>query len=141
MTKEIYTIGYVGRTPEEIKAIVDDLGACLVDIRYSPRSRQPQWSRKQLLALLGEKYLHLREWGNAAYKTGGPIQISDFEAGRAVIDRLEAPAILMCACSDATTCHRSVVAEQLRRLGYRCREIGEKVPDQGWLRRLWERLF
>lgn len=141
MTKQVYTIGYVGRTPEQIKAIVDDLGACLVDIRFSPRSRQPQWSRKQLTVLLGEKYLHLREWGNAAYKTGGLVEIADFEAGRAVIDRLEAPAVLMCACQDYRYCHRTVVAERLRGLGYRCQEIGEKSPAGGWLRRLFSRLF
>ena len=34
----IYTLGYSGHKPEYIKAQVDELGALLVDVRYSPRT-------------------------------------------------------------------------------------------------------
>lgn len=49
MNNEIYTIGYTGRTPEEIGIIVRNLNAFLLDIRLHARSRS-----QSLLTLWGE---------------------------------------------------------------------------------------
>ena len=76
---KIYTIGYSGRTIEELKAITDSHNGGILDIRYSPRSRRPEWSKKRLTALYGNLYLHLWEWGNELYNQG-EIQLADFTA-------------------------------------------------------------
>ena len=39
----IYTIGYAGWSPDQLRATVEELGAELWDIRYSPWSKSPQW--------------------------------------------------------------------------------------------------
>ncbi len=48
MTRSVYTIGYQGRSIEEISAVVDQLDAILVDIRFSPRSRRPELNLQAL---------------------------------------------------------------------------------------------
>lgn len=104
MTNKIYTIGYTGRKPQEIKEIVERLDAILLDIRFAPRSRVPRWAKKNLITLIGEdRYQHLKALGNVNYKSGGPIQFVDFEAGRAAIEASDKPVVLMCGCKDYHT--------------------------------------
>lgn len=125
-TTKVYTLGYSGRKPEEIKKIVNDLDAILVDIRFSPRSRVPRWAKKNLIALVGgSHYHHLKAFGNENYKSGGPIKFVDFEAGQAFIEKVERPAvILMCGCKNYHTCHRAEAAQRLEEIGYEIEEIG-----------------
>lgn len=128
MTQQIYTLGYSGRSPAEIKQLVDNLDAVLLDIRFSPRSRIPHWAGKNLRALLGEtRYQHLKALGNRNYK-GGPIALVDYEAGQAAITQAKRPVILMCVCHDYHTCHRAVVAERLRAAGFQVTELGPDDP-------------
>ena len=111
----IYTLGYTGWKPADIKQEVEQLHAVLLDIRFSPTSRHPQWSKKQLSALLGERYMHSQALGNRNYK-GGPTELVDYEAGKAlVVSLLEhgTSVILMCACPNVATCHRLEVATRL----------------------------
>lgn len=130
MTTKIYTIGYTGRKPEEIKQAVRERGAVLLDIRFSPRSRVPQWTKKRLTELLGERYKHVKALGNINYK-GGPIELVDFEAGKAIIDGFEVPVVLMCACKDQHRCHRTTVAQMLQAQGdYQIQEIGQSSPPR-----------
>lgn len=120
----IYTIGYAGWKPEELKAQVDELGAMLIDIRYSPRSRRPEWNREALRGLWGQNwerfYLHLVALGNRNYKSGGAIELAAPEVGLKALAPVlrERPIVLLCACRDADMCHRSVAADFLsERLG------------------------
>lgn len=120
----IYTIGYTGWKPEQLKAKVDELGAMLVDIRYSPRSRRPEWSREALRGLWGQNWerscLHLVALGNRNYKNGGAIELAAPEVGvKALAPVLQQrPIVLLCACRDADLCHRSVASAFLsERLG------------------------
>lgn len=121
---KVYTIGYSCRTPNEILEIVERLGAQLVDVRYSPASRMPQWSGLRLRQLFGERYTHLRQFGNANYKNGGPIQLVDYASGKVYLDALERPAVLMCVCSDPAICHRTTIANLLRADGFEVEEYG-----------------
>ena len=130
---KIYTIGYSGRTIEELKAITDSHNGGILDIRYSPRSRRPEWSKKRLTALYGNLYLHLWEWGNELYNQG-EIQLADFTEGLRVFKGIEEDAkaaewngaiFLMCACKEYDRCHRRQVAELLREHGYEVKEYGE----------------
>jgi hypothetical protein len=107
----IYTVGYnAGWTPEILKSEAERLGAVVADIRYSPRSRRPQWSKKRLLEILGQDYIHIRELGNSNYKGSGPIELVSTDVG---LDRLHAihrSVILLCACRELSICHRGIVA-------------------------------
>jgi len=113
---EIFTLGYADWKPGALKVLVDDLDALVVDVRISPRSRNPQWRQPYLERLLGQQYLHVREFGNVNYK-GGPIEIVDPAKG---LDRIREyldagiPIILMCVCRELATCHRLNVAHYIR---------------------------
>jgi uncharacterized protein (DUF488 family) len=120
---KLYTIGYSGRTPQEIETIVELLDARLVDVRYSPASRLPQWSGLCLRQLFGDRYIHLRQFGNVNYKNGGPIQLVDYESGKAILSGLDRPVVLMCVCSDPAICHRTHLARLLRQDGFEVEEI------------------
>lgn len=123
MTKIVYTMGYSGRKMGEVEELVEEHEAVLLDIRYSPFSRNPTWSRKSFERTFERRYQHVPALGNVNYKGDGPIQIQDFDAGLEIIERSGRPVILMCACRDYTTCHRRVIAERLRARGYWVQEL------------------
>lgn len=127
MTDRVYTIGYSGRKPAEILEIARDLDATVFDVRFSPRSRVPHWTRGRLEALLGDRYVHVRALGNRNYRSG-PIDLVDFPAGLQLIREADRPVILMCACQDPALCHRSTIAETLRRAGMEVTELNESRP-------------
>lgn len=127
MTTTVYTIGYSGRRPDEVRRIVKNLNAILFDIRFSPRSWLPQWAGSGVCSLVDGDYRHLKALGNANYK-GGPVSIVDYEAGRAAIQITERPVILMCVCGDPAHCHRTVVAEMLRADGFTVVELNTGQP-------------
>jgi uncharacterized protein (DUF488 family) len=127
MTDRVYTIGYSGRKPAEILEIARDLDATVFDVRFSPRSRVPHWTRGRLEALLGDRYRHVRALGNRNYR-GGPTDLVDFPAGLELIRESNRPVILMCACKDPAFCHRSTIAEKLRRAGMEVTELNESRP-------------
>ena len=110
----LYTFGYSGRQPEELQAQAEQLDAMVADIRFSPRSRVPQWSGGRLARLLGDRYHHLSALGNRNSK-GGPIELVDVEQGiDQIADRLaHQPVILLCVCRDVQKCHRRLVAETI----------------------------
>jgi hypothetical protein len=85
------------------------------DIRYSPASRHPQWTKRQLAQLLDARYQHVQTLGNRHYETSGPIALADYEVGKQVIAGIltnRQSVILMC-CKDVAMCHRHKAAEQL----------------------------
>lgn len=110
----LYTIGYAKLSPDRLKAQAERLNAVLVDIRFSPASRRPEWSGKRLRELLGERYVHVKALGNINYK-GGPIRYVDLDGGTQAIAALleQRPVILMCVCADVETCHRKGAAEHI----------------------------
>ena len=81
----IFTFGYLGRSPDDLAAILAERGAMLVDIRFQPRSRVPAWNGGRLAARFGDAYLHLPQLGNRNYRTGGPVELADYPAGRAAL--------------------------------------------------------
>ena len=123
MTQRVYTLGYSGRSPAEIRQFAEGLDAIVFDVRFSPRSRVPHWSRKRLSEFLGDRYQHVRALGNRNYRSG-PIELEDFPAGLALIQDSERPVILMCACRDSASCHRTTIAGMLREIGMEVSELG-----------------
>ena len=130
MTKQVYTLGYAGAKPEELKALLDDLGAELFDIRFSPRSRAPQWNKNRLSMAIGPyRYHHCKSLGNANYK-GGPVELVNFREGVEQIEKSDSPVVLMCVCKDPTHCHRTTVARQLIEMGYEVEELNQGGQPQ-----------
>ena len=117
-----YALGYRGWKPAAIQQISAELGAIVVDVRFSPSSRAPQWRQGYLQKLLGDRYVHAPELGNRNYR-GSTIEIADLPAGLARIEALGQPVILMCACPDPAICHRTVIAEALRQRGHQVKEL------------------
>lgn len=116
-TLHLATVGYQGwRDLETMLSMLNRLFSqwVLVDVRFRPKSPNPRWRRETLQRRLGDRYLWLREWGNAAHASGR-LLIFDYEAGRAVVRRLldtGATPVLLCACRCVESCHRRVVAER-----------------------------
>jgi uncharacterized protein (DUF488 family) len=122
--REVYTAGYSGRTPEVFKKIVVQMDAVVLDIRFSPVSRNPRCGKGSLECLLNERYKHVRAFGNRNYR-GGAIELVDPEAGVKIVEKLKKTAILLCVCADYESCHRKVVAELLRMQDFNVSELGE----------------
>lgn len=119
---KIYTLGYSGWDIEDVKSVLDRLGAVLVDVRMVPRPRwTPIWKAEALRARFGDRYVWLRDFGNVNYKgTFEEIKIADFPAGmKRLADLSGLPfeggknVILLCGCRDVNVCHRKVIAERL----------------------------
>ncbi|MGE5721589.1 MAG: DUF488 family protein [Sphingomonadales bacterium] len=134
MTQPLSTIGYEGRTVEEVLDSLEQAGVALViDVRAIAASRRPGFSKSALAAAVGERgidYLHLRALGTpkpgreAARK--GRIaemqaiyakQLETPEAELALVQAREAASqrhsALLCFEADPAYCHRTIVARRL----------------------------
>ena len=134
MAGRIYSVGYEGMS---VGALVDRLSGAdvttLVDVRMTPSSRRPGWSRKALTASLeaaGLEYVHEKALGNPpdnrdSFRTG------DGEIGRRrmreilsngsseAIDRLIGLAdgnriAVLCVERERQRCHRQVITDMVR---------------------------
>jgi hypothetical protein len=110
----IFTVGYANAAVADLVALARD-GAVILDIRFNPTSRRPEWRQAALRRVLGPAYRHEQRLGNATYR-GGTMAIVDLEAGAAAVAALARtrPVVLLCACAEVSRCHRLVVAEYLR---------------------------
>ena len=135
-SRVLFTIGYEGRTVEELLTRLKSAGvALLVDVRYRPQSRKPGFSRTKLgqfCESAGIGYVHYRELGTPPemmrrYGVGGYDSAAFAEYRRYVRGQYGAlqragelvtrtPCCLLCYEADAQSCHRRVVAEELGRL-------------------------
>lgn len=115
-----FTFGYAGYDSGSVAQAVIAQKAILADIRHTPWSRDPQWRKATVAALLGERYRHVPALGNTSHKTGGTV-IADLEAGivelLALAREHDGPVILMCGCGEYRGCHRAVIADVLRTQG------------------------
>lgn len=108
--KQLLLFGYAERRASDLLAAALRLDAALWDIRFSPRSRRPEWSRSQLQRLLGDRYQHVPSLGNRLYKTEA-IELADPEAALPMLDAEPRPIILLCQCRVSATCHRMTAAK------------------------------
>jgi uncharacterized protein (DUF488 family) len=131
----LLTIGYEGRTAGELVAVLADAGVdVLVDVRLTPLSRKPGFSKRQLadaLAAAGVEYLHLPALGNPrdnreAFRRGDPCSRARFRASlrtpraRAALGELrsrvrEKRVALLCFEREPDCCHRQLVSDDLLR--------------------------
>ncbi len=132
----IYTIGYEGTDIERFVATLKSVGVhCLADVRAVPISRKKGFSKKKLAARLdqeGIQYLHFQSLGDpkpgrdaaraGQYDVFRAIYDAhlDSDAAQASLRELMAvagkmPTCLLCFERDPSTCHRSVVVEEMSR--------------------------
>lgn len=130
--QKIYTAGYSGKSLEWLDQKSAELGALIIDVRYSPNSRNPTWRESHLRNKLGTRYTHVKELGNENYR-GSTIQIADWETGKKIIDHIDQPIILLCMCKDPEVCHRTTIAQMLRITGYEVEELDDNFISQGFL--------
>jgi uncharacterized protein (DUF488 family) len=133
-SSRLVSLGYEGRTVEEL---IDNLRresvTVLVDVRLTPLSRKHGMSKRWRAAALEAvniRYVHIRALGNpkenrASFCAGDAVSRDSFrdllkgahgaEALRHVAELLEGETVaLLCFERDYETCHRRVVAEELR---------------------------
>lgn len=110
----IYTWGYGGHSLEDLQQLRARLGAVVIDTRYSPRSRRPEFNRRRLEAALGADYVWMPEFGNLNYKGAltDAVVLNDPTAGLQRLRTVAAgrPPLLICQCP-TRSCHRTDVAD------------------------------
>lgn len=134
--RSLFTIGYEGL---DVETMLSRLASAririLLDVRYRPQSRKRGFSRvrlKEFCERAGIEYVHsrmlgtppemMRRLGVGGYDGAAFDEYRRFLAGQSEALR-EAQVLvtrgqccLLCYESDASTCHRHVVAEELSRL-------------------------
>lgn len=128
----LYTIGYTGRSLDDLAEFATLHRAGIVDVRFSAWSRDPKWRKESLqksMEYRGVEYVHIRELGNIHIDSPRPIEIADPNGGcmdlYVLLER--SPQIILCACADPDRCHRSVVAQMMQeRYGVEFTHLGEK---------------
>jgi uncharacterized protein (DUF488 family) len=136
MATTAYTFGYTGKKPDALAAWVEQTKSVVVDIRFSPYSRNPAWGQANLKRLLGQQYYHCKALGNKHYRGGGPMELLDPAEGVRLVQLLALPPVLMCMCPTFAECHRSLVADLLGRHGITTEELelsggGPVAPADG----------
>jgi uncharacterized protein (DUF488 family) len=127
--RTVFLAGYSGREPDWLLSAALRLDAVVFDVRYSPRSRRPQWSGTNLAVLLGERYVHVRGFGNEAYRTAD-IRLHDPERGLALFDQETRPVVLLCVCANSATCHRMTAASFIaERRNVRISDVDDAVSE------------
>ena len=129
MIGKLIPFGYAAPGAEQrLGELMTDPKAILVDIRWSPYSRFPQWRKDVLMRQFGDyrldggRYRHMSALGNMNHAIGGQVRLANPAHGVDVLKQLLEEGhtvILMCACRYAITCHRSVVAKLVQ----------EQLPD------------
>lgn len=126
----LFTIGYAGRTPDELIADLRSAGVeRVVDVRQLPLSRRRGFSKSSLAEMLlraGIRYEHVRELGNPKpfrdrYKSGdtaggaGAFRRHLHNGSRPALvelaESVDGPrTCLLCVEEDHDVCHRAVIA-------------------------------
>ena len=117
----LYAFGYAHpETATRVARLMSNPAMLLVDIRYSPRSRWlPQWNRNALMHTYGARYVWEQRLGNLNYQHR-ECGIELAEGHEAAVREAAAllcegtSLLLLCACKDARTCHRTLVAKLIQ---------------------------
>lgn len=115
---DLFDLGYNDlKHNTELLQVARHFGARVIDVRFVPNTRNPEFSGKTLKAVFADLYVHVPELGNANYK-GSTIKIVDLDKGVATVaDLLLAnPVIVMCCCWKRNDCHRLVALREIQRL-------------------------
>lgn len=107
----LFSLGYSGVRLEAVNQWLDAHDALLVDVRFKPFSRNPEWRQPHLQRVLGSRYRWVRALGNLNYRGGPSRLVEEAEGVRIVVAMMESnPVVLTCICSDPRVCHRWTAA-------------------------------
>lgn len=112
---QLYDLGYSQiQDSDLLLQLIGKLDAIVIDVRFSPKSRGPQWRASNLQSQFGDRYIHIPELGNVNYK-GGPIKLLDEDSGLAKLNLMaqSSSLVLMCVCSNRDTCHRLTIVKEM----------------------------
>jgi hypothetical protein len=116
----VSTLGYAALGSAQVleQRMEKDPKTLLIDIRFLPVSRwRPFWRKCALKARYGNRYIHLRGLGNVNYKHWEKgIQLYDPTTPLLLLRGYMQEGyslILLCACQDPASCHRSTVYDLL----------------------------
>lgn len=114
----VYPIGYSSRyAMQRIDELMQQPNMLLVDTRYYPTSRLPQWRKQTLQCVYKDRYRWAGAYlGNVNVNTGLPIQLANSGPGirqlcRYVQDGYQI--IILCQCPIYEQCHRRLVIDLL----------------------------
>ena len=117
----IYTLGYSQpKAAVRLERLMRHPYTLLVDVRYQPVSRwNPHWNLAALAGRYGQRYVWDRRIGNIHYWSrdrGILLPAGHQEAVREAAGLLCAGTslVLLCACGDERSCHRSYVAKLIQ---------------------------
>lgn len=116
---KVYSVGYTDlQAPRVVESLMGNPSTLLIDTRYSPNSRRPEWSKRALEQKYGARYRWAGQYlGNVNYQQKGSIKLADPEAGISGLRMFLAKGydlILLCACKEYEQCHRKTVIELLQ---------------------------
>lgn len=132
----LVTVGYEGRSAQQLIGQLTERGVqVLVDVRLTPISRKAGLSKKSLASAAetaGMRYLHLPDLGNPRdnrepFRAGEPAARRRFAArlrtaaGADAVKQVAglatiATVALLCYERDHRTCHRDLIANEVRRV-------------------------
>ncbi len=114
-TGTLYTFGYAGmQGGGDLREVLGQRVEVVVDVRLRPYSRKRAFSlgTRETVETAPYAYRWLGGLGNAEYRTGG-MRLARPEEIEVVVKLLASGTnvALMCACAEATSCHRRLVAD------------------------------
>ncbi|GBE67803.1 hypothetical protein MFM001_42650 [Mycobacterium sp. MFM001] len=132
-TPSLVSVGYQGKSIDDlVERLVAQHVQILVDVRLTPLSRKPGFSKTKLahaLAAAGISYIHHRALGNpkdnrAGFRAGNPAAIQRYckvlngDAASAALEHVaelldDGVVALLCFERDHTECHRAILARRL----------------------------
>ena len=126
---KVYPAGY-SRHGALIEQLMQDPKTLLIDTRYSPNSKMPQWTGSALKAKYGDRYRFAGKFlGNVNYK-GGPMTLANPARGiQGLVMYLNEgyDLILLCQCPEFSACHRRLIVDLLQGA---MPEVGVVMPEQ-----------
>lgn len=139
---KIFTIGYIGVKQKEFIEILKNNGVkTLVDIRRSPKSKNPAYNGSDLkfaCRMAGIEYvsftnlgLPYKLWHSENWKDGYKEYVNEnIELAKQQLQKLVAPIALMCKEKNHVNCHRSILASELSHHNHAIEHINTDKPEE-----------
>lgn len=115
---KLYPFGYSNLNAQQTldALMTSDPDMWIVDIRLQAWSHHEEWRGAALRQQWKGRYVHVYQLGNLNYANNKPIELRDEQGGMMRLENIlkHRSVVLMCACKDADTCHRSIVVDLVR---------------------------
>jgi uncharacterized protein (DUF488 family) len=107
---DVFSVGYSGLTPTQLRGMALFLGALVIDTRSNPASRKVGFSRKALEQLLGDRYVWMGDTLGGRLPKASEVGLTKIRTWSAAGQRT----LLLCVEAAPGDCHRHhMIAKQL----------------------------